>query len=123
MRVSKFCKRCSASKAIEEFHTKGVLCKECHRADCRERHQRERFKKYKTTREAVDKLFLKQRKMCAICLCTDPGKAGWRIDHNHKFDFVRGVLCHHCNILLGHAKENELVLQRAIQYLDSQFAV
>lgn len=119
----KDCARCLQNKSVDEFHPKGYLCKPCHRDYCKERHQKERFKKYGITRDDFDEMFVKQNRKCAICFCSDPGKAGWRIDHNHSFKFVRGILCHSCNILLGHAKEDENILTRAIAYLDSQYAV
>jgi len=39
------------------------------------------------------------------------------IDHCHEKGHVRGLLCYHCNIGLGHFKDNTLWLQRAIEYL------
>ena len=50
---------------------------------------------------------------CEICFkqkATD-------IDHNHKTGKVRGLLCHNCNMLLGHAKDNEKILLMSIDYL------
>lgn len=39
------------------------------------------------------------------------------IDHDHTTGKIRGALCHHCNILLGNAKDDTAILQAAIQYL------
>jgi hypothetical protein len=41
------------------------------------------------------------------------------VDHDHTTKKVRGLLCRHCNLLLGYCEENVLVLQRAINYLNS----
>ena len=117
----KKCAGCSELKPISEFHPKGYLCKPCHRASCKIRHQKERFKKYGITRADFERMLHQQGNRCAICLCIDPEKTGWRVDHNHEFDFVRGVLCHRCNTLLGHAKEKVETLSRAIDYLQRQF--
>lgn len=117
----KVCAGCTVKKPIGDFHPRGYLCKPCHRDSCKARHQIERFKKYGITRADFERMLKQQGNKCAICLCDDPGKAGWRVDHNHEFDFVRGVLCHRCNTLLGHAKEKETTLLRAIAYLDAQF--
>ncbi len=57
---------------------------------------------------------------CAICRSTDfARKSSGRltIDHCHVTGKVRGLLCHRCNSMLGHAKDNVTTLLRAIGYL------
>jgi hypothetical protein len=39
------------------------------------------------------------------------------IDHCHKTDEIRGLLCHNCNVALGHARDNIEILTRLINYL------
>ena len=39
------------------------------------------------------------------------------VDHDHNDGKVRGLLCHNCNIMLGHAKDNPNILNNAIEYL------
>lgn len=39
------------------------------------------------------------------------------VDHCHKSNKVRGLICHNCNILLGHSKDNVNTLSNAINYL------
>lgn len=39
------------------------------------------------------------------------------VDHCHTTNDIRGLLCRHCNLLLGHAKDRVVVLQAAIRYL------
>jgi hypothetical protein len=39
------------------------------------------------------------------------------VDHCHKTNKVRGLLCFHCNTALGHVFDNPLVLNRMINYL------
>lgn len=39
------------------------------------------------------------------------------IDHNHATGKVRGVLCHSCNVALGHFKDDISLLEKAIVYL------
>lgn len=59
---------------------------------------------------------------CAVCWRTDPGPGGWNLDHDHARDPKdrsghRGVLCRACNLMLGNARDDAEVLQRAIDYL------
>ena len=39
------------------------------------------------------------------------------VDHDHKTDRVRGMLCNNCNLLLGHADDDVTILNSAIVYL------
>lgn len=63
-------------------------------------------------------LFNKQNGCCAICgkhqslftrnLC---------VDHDHETLQIRGLLCHACNLIIGNAKDDASILQRAITFL------
>lgn len=79
---------------------------------------RQRWLRYKLSPEEYNSKILNQRGVCAICN-QPPGLKGLFVDHDHKTGEVRGLLCHHCNILLGMAKDNLTVLQNSIRYLDS----
>ena len=66
----------------------------------------------------------KQKGVCAIC--GNPEKRKSRkagdicrltIDHCHSTNIVRGLLCHACNVFIGHANDNIAILESAIQYL------
>jgi len=41
------------------------------------------------------------------------------MDHDHKTGFIRGLLCHQCNVMLGAARDNVAVLASAIRYLQN----
>lgn len=59
-----------------------------------------------------------QESKCAICRAPDPGGKGiFHIDHCHSSKIVRGLLCHHCNLMLGHAKDDPQRLEAAVAYL------
>lgn len=40
------------------------------------------------------------------------------IDHNHKTNNIRGVICDRCNYLLGAAEDNPEILKKCIDYLN-----
>jgi hypothetical protein len=39
------------------------------------------------------------------------------VDHDHATNKNRGLLCRFCNLVLGNAHDNILVLERSVQYL------
>lgn len=74
---------------------------------------------YGLTLEQWDELFESQGGKCAICgEAPDPAKRRFHVDHNHTTGAVRGILCHNCNLALGHSKESKDRLQAMIEYLD-----
>jgi Recombination endonuclease VII len=46
------------------------------------------------------------------------GEGSVNVDHCHKTGFVRALLCHKCNTGLGNFKDDPVLLQRAIEYLE-----
>ncbi|QBZ73352.1 endonuclease VII [Streptomyces phage RemusLoopin] len=67
----------------------------------------------------VDSVALELRaRPCDLCSAPPPanGKAH-SIDHDHATGRVRGVLCHSCNLALGHFKDDPERLLRAARYL------
>lgn len=78
-----------------------------------------------------NELFEKQNGVCAICGKSETKKSSCNkgrvkhknicnlsIDHDHKTGEVRGLLCGRCNGILGHSKDNEEFLLRAVRYLE-----
>jgi hypothetical protein len=73
---------------------------------------------YGMTPDDFDRMLASQGGKCAICGCTDPGGVGrFHVDHNHETRAVRGLLCHLCNVGLGHFRDSAEVLARASSYL------
>lgn len=64
-----------------------------------------------------------QNDRCAICN-TDKSQFNRRlsVDHDHKTDKIRGLLCDNCNHIIGQAKDNIEILKSAIQYLQDHNA-
>lgn len=73
--------------------------------------------KYGLTQTQYDLLLAKQEFVCAICKTDAPAANVWNVDHDHRTEKVRGLLCSHCNWLLGHAKDDTGILTNAISYL------
>lgn len=72
---------------------------------------------YGITPEEKQEIFAAQGSCCAICGTTDNRGREWHTDHCHTTKRVRGVLCNHCNLMLGHARDNPDVLTKASNYL------
>lgn len=85
-----------------------------------ERNKRYRLKHaYNFTPEQYDVMFNIQQGCCIICGANqNEFKKALNIDHNHKTGEVRGLLCTHCNRMLGGARDNIIVLKNGISYLE-----
>ena len=78
--------------------------------------------KYGITIKEYNKIYKKQKGVCAICglpesLIMRTGIIHLSIDHNHKTGKIRGLLCHRCNRALGYFNDNPFLLVKAIKYL------
>lgn len=72
------------------------------------------------TQEEFDRLAVEQDGRCAICGTTEPKGRGNRlvIDHDHKTELHRGLLCSNCNVALGLFLDSPDILAAAIRYLE-----
>jgi hypothetical protein len=74
---------------------------------------------YGITLEQKVNLLASQGGVCAICQCVDTSKRPWHVDHCHVTKKIRGILCTHCNVMLGRARDNPEVLRTAAVYLEA----
>lgn len=74
-------------------------------------------KKYGLTLEQFDIMREGQGQKCAICGSSFE-EGNCNIDHNHRTNKVRGLLCSNCNHGLGAFEEDQKLLKRAICYLE-----
>ena len=77
--------------------------------------------KFGITLEQWDEIYERQGGVCWMCGHDGKGIHKWNrlmVDHCHSTGEVRGLLCHHCNAGLGHFKDDPLLLQRAMDYLN-----
>lgn len=51
-------------------------------------------------------------------VCGESDKRLICVDHDHKTNVVRGVLCRPCNLAIGHAKDSIVRLKNMIDYLN-----
>jgi hypothetical protein len=67
--------------------------------------------------EKYDEMLKEQMGVCAIC-GDEQGGRSFHVDHDHVGNFIRGILCQNCNLMLGHAKDSVRRLSSAIEYLN-----
>jgi hypothetical protein len=80
------------------------------------------LKTYGLTPEKYKVLLEEQDGVCAICRNpeTFKNKDGLRplcVDHDHASGKIRGLLCHSCNVALGHFGEDLGRMEKAMEYL------
>ena len=73
---------------------------------------------YGITLEQRDAMLCAQGGACAICGRQDFGRRGPCVDHDHCTGVVRGILCHQCNVALGHLQDDPELLRKAAKYLE-----
>lgn len=135
--IMKQCLKCHTDKQLSEFYKDNskkdkltIYCKDCCKALERRNHQKEPWKKiqrnkrYKNvflestgaypTLEEMDSMIKMQDNKCGICKNTMTKPC---VDHNHSTGHIRMLLCHHCNVMLGHGRENVEIFTNAIEYI------
>jgi len=79
---------------------------------------------YGLTQEEYDRMLISQNNKCVLCdsIFAAYGTENYTkehacLDHDHKTNKVRELLCFRCNTALGMVKENTLTLDRMIKYI------
>lgn len=80
---------------------------------CRERSLK---KKYKITLKEFDLMNTDQNGKCAICFKSPSGGKPLHVDHCHKTNRVRGLLCHQCNWYMGLIDADRTIIERLFMY-------
>jgi hypothetical protein len=109
-RAAGLCTRCGGGPPEEG----GLRCAPCAKS------QRDSSLKYRygLTAEEVLAIVLRQGG-CGVCRRKTPDGAGWwHVDHDHKTNKVRGVLCGTCNTGLGKLGDSTDRLRAALKYLE-----
>ena len=75
---------------------------------------------YGITIDDYERMLEAQGGCCAVCGANEPGdrrRKNFCVDHCHETGEVRGLLCVHCNMLIGRYGDSEELLKRFIAYL------
>lgn len=77
---------------------------------------------YKIDYVEYARMLVEQKGVCAICDQPETKVENGvirtlSVDHDHETGAVRGLLCASCNMVIGYAKDDVAILQRAIGYL------
>lgn len=106
--LSTECKTCSRSKASKYHHTNTSKVRNSNR-----------LRRYGVDEKTYLSMLVQQDNKCCICKqsAADSPKGILFVDHCHSSGKVRGLLCHHCNLVIGHAKDSIDTLEQSIVYL------
>lgn len=99
-------------------HKKYMLSAEAKQKRVANQVRYERKLNYGLSQADFDAMLEAQNFKCAICETEDSGKRSWHVDHDHETGEVRGLLCLHCNVGLGHFKDRTDLLGKAADYLN-----
>lgn len=110
------------SRCYSCLHSKEYLEKKYARAKAHPNYLINRNKSSKRTggisKLIFDQMILIQNNKCLICEMSPNGfHKTLHVDHDHETGKVRGLLCHHCNTMLGLARDSPKTLASAIDYL------
>lgn len=83
---------------------------------CEVRRKSRFLRVYNLTLEQLEEMKANQQYRCLICR----EEYELKVDHNHKTGKIRGLLCDLCNRGLGYFRDNPLLLQEAINYLEKE---
>ena len=83
-------------------------------------HEHKKYERRGITKDQYDIIFDIQKGKCSICKEHSKDGTSLAMDHNHKTNEFRGLLCKECNRALGLFGDNIDVLQNAVIYLQER---
>jgi len=119
MELLKTCTRCKTEKSLDNEHfpphnkTKSGFdswCRVCRR-EYRNANSRGKYRNMISDEHLQS--IKEETKECVICGSNEK----LVVDHDHKTNKIRGMLCNHCNRGLGHFRDDPMLLEFAAQYL------
>lgn len=127
--IGKRCSRCKEIKPIDDFpmdssrpNRRYVYCRRCtnqQNYDWRERNPEKRkaiIQKhaYGMAHGEYPRMYSEQNGRCFVC--QEP-HLKLDVDHDHQTKKVRALLCRHCNLAIGHARDNPALCEKLAAYL------
>jgi hypothetical protein len=140
------CRKCCIRKSDGDYYPSRLgrnglspYCKSCHNIDVKTYQRgRPRAKKlaiqrrcnlkryYGLSADQYQALWDKQQGLCAVCGKPEDAEKGatgtlvrLAVDHNHDTNKVRALLCNRCNRAIGFFQDDAVLLQKAVDYLQS----
>jgi hypothetical protein len=80
-------------------------------------HEHKKYERRGITKNQYEVIFKVQKGLCAICKQPPKDAQSLAMDHNHKTNEFRGLLCKECNRALGLFGDNIDTLTNAVIYL------
>lgn len=116
--TTRLCKRCDRRLPRIEFSQSEPVCMDCYPLHRQERNAT-RLSRASGVQRSAAEMRERQQGRCAICGTPegDTPKGRLHVDHDHKTNVVRGLLCSLCNTGIGQFKEDPSRMLAAIEYL------
>lgn len=117
------CSICKKWLDINHFYllNKNNISLKQSKSTCKECTKSYKYNKYRITDIEYRKMYNSQKGVCKICGNNNNTKQGRTkrlcVDHCHKTNTVRGLLCDNCNTGLGKFKDSIELLEKSIKYL------
>lgn len=115
-------KQCIRCGEVAEHTPHATYCKACVKVINRENYQRRvKYSRYGLTEAEARQMLEDQKSACLVCSAElHFGSRDTHIDHCHDTGEVRGILCRHCNIGIGHFLNDPQRLRWAADYLEAR---
>ena len=114
--TTRICRICGREKDVSSFNPNRLNKHGVVRIESR-CHLCMRTLKYGISSTEYEARLIAQDYKCAVCKEPLPEKHD--IDHCHDTNIVRGILCPPCNVMIGYARNDVVILQGAIDYLSN----
>lgn len=116
------CNECEKKRKVDKYYLNHESNKKKARINGKKRTREKRREamlkeKFGVNEEWYKSILESQMGVCKICGGVNKNGTPLSVDHNHKSGETRGLLCLHCNSLLGFSRDNVTVLKKAIEYL------